>query len=127
GILDSYISFEPDFMTNLLGSLYSFKNGVVWKHNENSRRNSFYGVDHDSVITFIFNPEPKLIKNLHNIKINGNRCWDLIDIKVESHQGKPNGQKSRLKKNRFENLQGDFHASFLKDMSDPRFQSEMQA
>lgn len=127
GRFDSYISFTSDYMIKLLGSYYTFNNGHLWKHNSNDTRNSFYGEVQDSVIKFVFNPEPKIVKNLETIKINGNRAWDLVDIFVTEYDGKPNGQKSRLKKNRFESLQGDFHASFLKDMSDPRFQSELQA
>lgn len=127
GVLDTYVSFTSDFMIKMLGSFYTFKNGELWRHNENNIRNSFYGEVSKSIVTFILNPEPKVVKNLSNIKLNGNRSWDLLDVFVEPYEGKPNGQKSRISKNRFENLQGDFHASFLKDMSDPRFQNQLQA
>lgn len=126
-VFDSYISFTSDYMIKLLGSFYSFKNGELWKHNDNEIRNSFYGVVNKSIIKFVFNPEPSKVKNLYNVKVNGNRAWDLMNIFVLPHEGKPNGQRSRLSKNRFESLQGDFHASFLKDMSDPRFQNQLQA
>lgn len=127
GNFDTYISFTCDTMVKLLGSYYTFKNGELWKHNENEIRNSFYGEVHKSIVTFVLNPEPKVVKNLVNMKINGNRAWDLVDVFVLPYDGKPNGQKSRLTKNRFESLQGDFHATFLKDMSDPRFTDQVQA
>lgn len=127
GRFDSYASFTSDYMVKLLGSYYTFKNGELWKHNDNEVRNSFYGVVYPSVIKFVFNPEPKVVKNMGTMKLNGNRSWDLVDVLVTPYDGKPNGQRSRLSKNRFESLQGDFHASFLKDMSDPRFQNELQA
>lgn len=127
GVLDTYASFTSDYMIKMLGSFYSFKNGELWRHNKNEVRNSFYGQSHKSIVKFILNPEPKIVKNLSNIKMNGNRAWDLLEVFVEPYEGKPNGQKSRITKNRFENLQGDFHAAFLKDMSDPRFQNQLQA
>lgn len=127
GIFDSFISFDSDFMHNMFGSFYSFKNGSLWKHNSNPVKNSFYGNVEKSVIKFVLNPEPRIIKNLSHVKINGNRMWDVMDIFVYPYDGKPRGQKSRLKKNRFESLQGDFHAVFLKDMSDPRFTDKIQA
>lgn len=127
GLFDSYISFTCDHMVSLLGSYYTFKNGALWLHNSNDIRNSFYGEIKNSILKFIFNPENTVVKNLKGIKIDGNRCWDLVEVRVQPREGKPRGQYSRLKKNRFNNLQGDFSAAFLKDMSDPRFQNELQA
>lgn len=127
GLLDSYMSFTTEGMVNLLGGFYSFKNGQLWKHNENATVNSFHGVTYESIITFLINVEPKIVKNLGTMKINGNRRWDMVEVFVKPYDGKPRGQKSRLANNVFESLQGDFHAAFLKDMSDPRFNNEIQA
>lgn len=127
GILDSYISFTSDYMVKLSKDFYTFKNGSLWKHNSNEVRNSFYGEVHKSIIKFMFNPEPQKIKNLQNVKINGNKSWDLMEVLVFPHEGKPNGQYSRLTKNRFERVQTDYYANFLKDMNDPRFEDRIQA
>ena len=87
GVFDSYISFTSDYMVRLLGSYYTFKNGELWKHNENEIRNSFYGETHKSILKFIFNPEPRIIKNLQTMKINGSKQYGKYTTKGNARGG----------------------------------------
>ena len=47
------------------GDYYTFYNGKCWKHHTNQNRNSLYENSGDSLITFIFNESPSIIKNFN--------------------------------------------------------------
>ncbi|WP_439132504.1 hypothetical protein [Polaribacter sp.] len=49
------LTFSPDFILNANDELYSWKNGVMYKHNATDSANEFYGVKHDSKIKFVVN------------------------------------------------------------------------
>lgn len=121
------ISYTADTMTKFLDDFYTFKNGVPWKHNVNETRNSFYGEVYPSEITFVFNPENTKVKTLDSIRIVGNYPWFIKRVYVRPREGKPNGQISRLKPNRFKRLQGQWFADFLRDINDPRFPNELES
>ncbi len=63
----SFYSFIPDYTQGMNNYLYTFKNGQLYKHNTNSLRNNFYGVQYNTTIKSVFNKGPldnKLFKTL---------------------------------------------------------------
>lgn len=123
----SYFSYVPEFMHKFINSFFTFRNGQMWEHNINETRNNFYGEQFSSKITFYCNVSPTAIKNYHSLREKSNKVWSVTDIEIPAYFGKPNGQKSRLKKGRFKNHMGDFYADFLKDQNDPRFTTQLDA
>lgn len=73
----SFYSFEPQWMGSLNNEFYSFSNGQLYKHYDESNpvRNNFYGVDYDSTMKLIVNEGPSEIKVLKNLIIEGNKAW----------------------------------------------------
>ena len=61
---DSFHSFHPDWMIGLNSSLYTWKDGDLYKHNTNSLRGFYYKVLYPCSITTIFNQEPLNNKNI---------------------------------------------------------------
>lgn len=123
----SYYSYEPEMMINALNSFFTSKNGGMWKHGVNVVRNNFYGQQFNSVITFYANLNPTQVKNFYSMREKSNKVWSVTDFTIPPRYGKPNGQKSRLKKGNFKHLQGDWFGDFLRDMNDPRFNSAVEA
>ncbi len=126
-VWSTYYSFAPDLMTKFISGFFSFKDGGLWEHNVSETRNNFYGVQYPSRITFYVNMNPTQVKNYYNMRLVGNKPWSATEILIPPRVGKSQGQKSRLKLNRFNNYQGQWIADFLKDMNDPRFTNELDA
>lgn len=120
-------SYLPENMIRFVNSFYTFKNGELWKHNTNETRNNFYGEQYTSRITFYVHLNPDQVKLFHTMRQKSNKVWSATDIEIPAYFGKPNGQKSRLKKGRFKNMQGDWFADFLRDLNDPRFATDLES
>jgi len=63
----SFYSFIPEWTQGMNNYLYTFKNGQLYRHNTNSLRNNFYGVQYNTTIKSVFNKsslENKLFKTL---------------------------------------------------------------
>jgi hypothetical protein len=80
----SRYSFEPDMMINLNSSMYSFKDGNLYKHDDASTYNTFYEdgngdpIEYDSKITTIFNQDPLIKKIYKTLHIDGTEAWDVV-------------------------------------------------
>lgn len=120
-------SYLPENMVRFVNGFYTFKNGELWKHNTNELRNNFYGEQFTSQISFYVHLNPDEVKLFENMRQHSNKVWSAIDIEIPPYFGKPNGQKSRLKKGRFKNLQGSWFASFLRDINDSRFSTDLES
>ena len=72
----SFYSYNPDFTLGMNQYLYTFKNGNLYRHNTNERRNNYYGVDYDSTITGVFNQEPTTTKVFKTIELESDDPWD---------------------------------------------------
>lgn len=69
----SEYTFIPDSGLSLNNNYYTLKNGTIWRHNADvpGNRNDFYGVYGDTVIEFIFNDNPSVVKNFKTINYEG--------------------------------------------------------
>lgn len=123
----SYWSYAPEMMSKFLDGFYTWKEGQLWKHNENEARNTFYGEKYPSIIKFYVNVSPTQVKNFYSIRLKSNKVWAATEIMIPPREGKNQGQLSRLKTGRFKRLQGDWFADFMRDMLDPRFLNEVDA
>lgn len=73
----SRYSYEPEWMTSLNSTMYSFKEGQIYKHDSiNVPRATFYGTKFPVTITTEFNQSPldkKMFKTLH---LDSDDTWD---------------------------------------------------
>lgn len=123
----TYYSWKPEIMCKFGNSFLTFKDGGLWEQNVNELRNNFYGVQYSSKITFYCNVSPQEVKTFFSMRQKSNKVWEVPEIVILPREGKPDGQLSRLKKGRFRSLQGDWFADFLRDLSDKRFTTELEA
>lgn len=123
----SYYSYEPEMMINALNGFFTSKNGGMWRHGVNETRNNFYGQQFTSIVRFYVNLNPTQVKNFYSIREKSNKVWAVTDATIPARYGKPNGQRSRIKKGNFKHYQGDWQADFLRDILDPRYLTELDA
>ena len=123
----SYLSYQPEYMVKFLDKFITFISGTAWEHNINELRNNFYNEQFTSKITFYCNVSPTEVKNFYTLREKSNKVWEVTEAKIDPREGKSIGQRSRIKKGNFQSLQGDWFSSFLKDLNDPRFDTELKA
>ena len=75
-------SFVPEQGVSLSSDYFTFKNGGIFKHNEeiidinsgdDTNRNTFYGTPYLSTVTTVLNTEPSVIKSFNTIKYEGSQ------------------------------------------------------
>jgi len=73
----SFYSFFPDFMMGMNNYFYTFKGGNLYRHNTNSIRNQYYGVNYSSNITSVFNENPLVNKVFKTIALESDDAWSF--------------------------------------------------
>lgn len=121
-----YRSYTADMLTKFIDEFISFKNGSLWIHDRSEERNTFYGQTYPSEISFYVNIESSRNKDYFSIRLEGNDTWSA-KIELPPREGNAKGQASRIKKGRYKFEKGVYYADFLRDMNDPRFDSEIDA
>lgn len=71
----SFYSFIPDWMIGMNTYFYSFKGGNLYKHNSNSTRNNFYGVQYNSTLKSVLNTNPQDNKLFKTLTLKGDDAW----------------------------------------------------
>ena len=61
----------PENGLSINNDYYTFKDGEIWRHHSNNRRNSFYGVDYNSHVDVLFNEESATVKHFTSMKYEG--------------------------------------------------------
>lgn len=75
----SFHSFFPDIMVGMNNSFYSFKDGNLFVHHENtSNINEYYGEQFPSKISVMINDNPSMIKELQAVSLEGNESWETL-------------------------------------------------
>ena len=82
----SEFTFIPDSGLSLNNNYYTFYNGRLWRHNsENVDRNTFYGITGETVVKFVFNKIPTMVKNFKTLGFEGTGQWDAtMETNIEN-------------------------------------------
>ena len=78
----SFYDYKPVFIDSLKNNFYSSNNFELYQHyvdTVNNRAN-FYGVQYDSRIEFIFNPQPSMVKNFQTVSYEGTNGWEVSSM-----------------------------------------------
>lgn len=119
---ESFYSYKPEMMGCIGTKLYSFKNGAIWAHNNDSTFCNFYGVQYPCSITTVFGQAVTNRKTYVSVKVTANDVWacPLIYTQMQSYGSHALGgyqrQESELKTVDFEDLESEYEASFLNDV-----------
>lgn len=79
----SFYTYYPDWIQGMNNYLYTFKEGNLYRHNTNNRRNNYYGIDYASIITSVFNEEPLTNKIFKTLALESDDSWSAT---VDSDQ-----------------------------------------
>ena len=71
----SFYSYIPEYIIGMNNYLYTFNQGNLYRHNTNLGRNKFYGTNHSSTITTVFNPNPTEVKAFKTLSLESNAPW----------------------------------------------------
>ena len=69
----SFKTFIPESAVSINNEYYTFKDGMMYKHHSNSRRNFFYGEQFDSYVDLIFNDQPEVVKTFSTLSYEGSQ------------------------------------------------------
>lgn len=120
-------NLPAEMMARFGDELFTFNNGSMWHQDANPVRNNFFGAQYPSEIIYYVNTDPASIKIFHNMIIESNSKWEVISATIKPYPGKNLGMLSRIKVDKFVELQGIYYADFLRNMLDPRFNTEIEA
>tara|TARA_R110000765_G_scaffold296391_1_gene391556 strand:- start:58 stop:918 length:861 start_codon:yes stop_codon:yes gene_type:complete len=83
----SFYSFLPDYMMGMNGFFYSWNGGNLYRHNTNTLRNNYYGVQFTSTINSVFNMEPMTIKLFKTMSYESDDRWDCTSLFSDLNTG----------------------------------------
>lgn len=104
------LNFNPESMLRVNNHFISFKNGEVYLHNQENVRNTFYGVQSDSIFSFNFSQEPSTRKSFKNIEIEGTIAPD-VELLTELNEG-------YINKADFERKEGDIFYAYVRNKNE---------
>lgn len=105
----TFYSYQPEMMSEAGMDIVTFKDGKLYKHNDNVIYNNFYGTQYESIIDFIANENPSSVKFFLGIEEESTDIWTM------PRATNLNGQQTSLIKEDFENIEEVFWAAFFKD------------
>jgi len=82
----SFRSFIQEGGLTLNNTYFTFRNGVLHSH-DNETRNNFYDAQHSSFISTIFNEVPTSVKNFNTLNYSGNSGWIVQNILTDIETG----------------------------------------
>lgn len=123
----SFWSFVPEWYERSGTNMVSFKDGDIWVHYTNDVRNNFYGNQYTTKHNVICNLSYNTMKVFNNIDVDSNKAWEATNVSVAPNAIYPQGMRSRIKKGKFVNKEGKFHAAFMRDMLTPGINNQSLA
>jgi len=106
---NGFYSFLPERYAYINTDMFTFKDGVLWKHNSNVLNNNFYGTQYKPSIDVVFNEQQNDQKIFNNIEQESNVKWATPEITNQ------NGQISRLIDDDIEFIENVYCADILGD------------
>ena len=82
----SFRSFIQEGGLTLNNTYFTFRNGKIFSH-DNETRNNFYGAQHSSFISAIFNDIPTSVKNFNTLNYSGDSNWIVENIITDIETG----------------------------------------
>ncbi len=87
---ESFKSYIPESGLSIASTYYTFKNGKIYSHN-NETRNHFYGekdtennnIISESFVNTLFNQEPTTVKSFKTLNYDGDTGWKCSEITTD--------------------------------------------
>lgn len=84
----SFHSYVPEWMERLGTNFFTFKNGELYIHDENSSRTNFYGTSYGCLVKYSSNQEPSDIKVFKTVGLetNSDNWYSVLSSELETGQ-----------------------------------------
>lgn len=84
----SFYTYNPDCGFGLFIDLYTFKNGQLYLHQNNSQsRNNFYGVQYKTIVNLPFNQQVAFVSTFESMSIQSNMLMITTEDGIETSLG----------------------------------------
>ena len=113
----SFFDFHPELSLCIEEVTYSFKNGEMWVHDNYNGYCNFYGEQATPSITTVFNQNLIQKKTWISIAEVANSIWSCPMIYTNVNSYGSQRQETNLIESDFAVLEGNQHASLLKDVN----------
>lgn len=117
----SKYSFVPERYGYVNIEMFSFKDGVLWKHNASDTHNNFYGVQYTSKVNPVFTKGATDQKNYTYMSLDADKVWSANPITT------PEGQETFILSGHFEKIQNEWFADIKQDINTPNMPSTDEA
>jgi hypothetical protein len=71
-------SYSPERIATLDDTLYTFKAGTMYVHDDTSNRSTYYGVAGETVVEVISNNNPSMVKSYESLSLEGTDAWATV-------------------------------------------------
>ena len=71
-------SYSPEKIASLDDTLYTFKAGTMYVHDDTSNRSTYYGVAGGTVVEVISNNNPSMVKSYESLSLEGTDAWATV-------------------------------------------------
>jgi len=71
----SFYSFSPEWMTTAENVVISWKNGILYTHDNTTNYCNFYGVQYKPSLTLLLNQFPQIKKRYNTLTMLANKVW----------------------------------------------------
>lgn len=110
---ETFVSLFPEMMVTLGTTLCSFKDGILYTHDADGFYNNFFGEQYNSYVTPVFNKQELDKKTFISLEQIASQAWFCPEIITSSNSYGAVKQTSNLIPEDFEQLEGNYNASFL--------------
>lgn len=106
-----------DMLQSMSLGFCSFMGGDLWVHNSNDvPRANLFGEQRYSEVGIVVNEQPNAVKLLDSIGIHSDGQWEIVSLTIPKTVNTPNGQYSKIPKEKFKRREGVLQAEFLRNM-----------
>jgi hypothetical protein len=71
-------SYSPERIASLDDTLYTFKAGTMYVHDDTANRSTYYGVAGGTVVEVISNNNPSMVKSYESLSLEGTDAWATV-------------------------------------------------
>lgn len=107
--------FVPDWYGKIGDVLITFKNGILYTHDDTANVSTFHGISYTSWFSFPSNQYPFMVKRYQGMSVETDEVPDYVYLRTEL----PHVQGTDLEASEFSTLEGLPYGSFLKDAMSP--------
>ena len=75
----SFASYVPEQGVSINDEFYTFKNGEIWSH-DNETRNNYYGFQYESKVNLLINEMPDVVKSYKTLNYEGSQAYWIQNI-----------------------------------------------